>query len=204
MTTMGRITYNPETRSFSGQTAIGKVAGATAEAVGAVGNAVEAGAEKVAQGAKKTKRSFGELIRDIVISPKTKEDRLRRRAAISFALSTLSAGAALKNHIDKNNANADRKDTEEFQNELVDYMSGKRKTMPKKRAMHTGLGATADYWKAHYNTVKNWLASTSDTEDENMASLSEEYRDASKEESGRMKKALNDMANRCRAKSVGF
>lgn len=212
MTNMGRITYNPETRSFSGQTAIGKVAGVTADAVESAAESVGDAVADVGKGAvksvKKGKRSLGELLKDTFIDPKTKADRLRRRSAIAALMSTASLAISAKAHVDKNNMRKYDADVHAWHNALYDYQKGRRKDLPKPPDIPSGIDATIDYWKKFYNDgkskVESWFASASDTEDEDMASLSEEYRNASKEESGRMKKALNDMANRCRAKSVGF
>lgn len=205
---MGKIAYDPHTRRFSAQNVIGKAADAVGGAVESVGEtAVDVGKEAV-NTVKKGKRSLGELLKDTFINPKTKADRLRRRSAIAALMSTASLAISAKAHVDKNNMRKYDADIKAWNDALYEYHTGKRKKLPKPPDIPTGIDATIDYWKAKYGEgkgyVKNLFASDTHTEDEDMASLSKEYRDASKEETGRMKKALNDMADRCRAKSVGF
>ena len=94
--------------------------------------------EPVRKKTRKAKRSFKELVHDIFIDPKTKEDRLRRRAAIGMAGSILTAGLGIKNYIDKNNLHAD----------MDDVYAGK---MGKR---HTGIQTTLDIWKGYGNSAK--------------------------------------------------
>lgn len=121
---MKRIIFDEATRTFS------------------VDDILDPVVEPVKRKTKKAKRSFRELMHDIFIDPKTKEDRLRRRAAIGMAGSILSAGLGLKNYVDKNNMNAD----------IDDIRAGKN------GARHTGLQTTLDLWKGYYDSASGTVS----------------------------------------------
>jgi hypothetical protein len=117
---MRKIKYDERTRRFSVEDILDPVV------------------EPVRKKTKKAKRSFKELVHDIFIDPKTKEDRLRRRAAIGMAGTILTGGLSLKNYIDKNNLNADMNDV--YAGKIGDR--------------HTGIQATLDIWKGYGNSAK--------------------------------------------------
>jgi hypothetical protein len=121
---MRKIKYDEETRTFSVEDILDPVI------------------DPVTQKAKKAKRSLQELVHDIFINPKTKQDKLRRRAAIGFAGTLLTTGLGLKNYNDKNNMEAD----------LDDLYAGK----PGKR--HTGWQVTLDKWKGYYNSAADTVS----------------------------------------------